>query len=58
MGRVFGEQLIALHLLDTPTHADELSGIAMEITDLASPSVASVHCTTSIQVGGPASRPS
>ena len=49
VGDVFGSQLISLCLLDTPTNLDELSGVAMEITDMASPTVESVRCTSSVQ---------
>ncbi|CAI8057484.1 Putative malate dehydrogenase 1B, partial [Geodia barretti] len=49
LGDVFGDKLISLRLLDTPTHSDEVSGVAMEITDMASPSVESVHCTSSVK---------
>ena len=50
MGDVIKDQPISLRLLDTHTHSDELSGVAMEITDMASPTVESVHYTSSVKV--------
>lgn len=50
VGDVFGDQLITLRLLDTNVHSDELSSIAMEITDMASPMMDTVLCTSSVQV--------
>ena len=49
-GAAFGDQLISLSLLDTPTHANELLGVAMDIVDMASPTVYIVQCTSSLQV--------
>ena len=51
-GGVFGEELISLRLLDNASKLEELRGVAMEITDMASPTVAGVHCTSSVQVWG------
>ena len=49
-GDVFGDKQLSLCLLDTPTHSNELSGVAMEIIDMASPVIESVHYTSSAKV--------
>ena len=49
-GAVFEDEPILLQLYDSPTQFEELQGTAMEITDLASPTVAGLQCTSSVQV--------